>query len=72
MAVLVLIGQWLNIYLLVIPGTIGKTAQIGATEIGFVCLFLAGFLFVVFASLAKVPLLSKNDPLLEESFHYET
>ncbi|MFA9371127.1 MAG: hypothetical protein ACERIH_05415 [Labilibaculum antarcticum] len=72
MAVVVLLGQWLNIYLLVIPGTIGKTAQIGFTEIGFVCLYLGGFLFVVFASLAKAPLLSKNDPLLKESFHYET
>ncbi|MPQ45724.1 quinol:cytochrome C oxidoreductase [Marinifilum sp. N1E240] len=72
MAVIVLVGQWLNIYLLVIPGTIGKAAQIGIVEIGFVCLFLGGFLYVVFASLAKAPLLSKNDPLLEESFHYET
>ncbi len=72
MAVIVLIGQWLNIYLLVIPGTIGKTAQIGLTEIGFVCLYLGGFLFVVLSSLSKAPLLSKNDPLLEESFHYET
>ncbi|WP_461641621.1 hypothetical protein [Labilibaculum euxinus] len=72
MAVIVLIGQWLNIYLLVIPGTIGKSAQIGLTEIGFVCLYLVGFLFVVLSSLAKAPLLSKNDPLLEESFHYET
>ncbi len=72
MAVVVLIGQWLNIYLLVIPGTIGKSAQIGLTEIGFVCLYLVGFLFVVLSSLAKAPLLSKNDPLLEESFHYET
>ncbi len=71
-AVVVLIGQWLNIYLLVIPGTIGKSAQIGLTEIGFVCLYLVGFLFVVLSSLAKAPLLSKNDPLLEESFHYET
>jgi len=72
MAAIVLVGQWLNIYLLVIPGTIGKSASIGFVEIGFVCLYLGGFLFVVFSSLAKAPLLSKNDPLLEESFHYET
>jgi len=72
MAIVVLCGQWLNIYMLVIPGTIGKTAQIGLVEIGFVCLYLGGFLYVVFSSLAKAPLLSKNDPLLEESFHYET
>ena len=72
MAIVVLVGQWLNLYLMVIPGTIGKSAQIGLIEIGFVCLYLGGFLYVVFSSLAKAPLLSKNDPLLEESFHYET
>ncbi len=72
MAIVILIGQWLNIYMLVIPGTIGKTAQIGLTEIGFVSLYLGGFLFVVLSALTKAPLLSKNDPLLEESFHYET
>jgi hypothetical protein len=71
-AVIVLIGHWLNIYMLVIPGTIGKTAQIGIIEIGFIALYLGGFLYVVFTSLTKTPLLVKNDPLLEESFHYET
>lgn len=71
-AVIVLVGQWLNIYLLVIPGTIGKAARIGFLEIGFFCFYLSGFLYLVFSSLAKAPLLSKNDPLLEESFHYET
>lgn len=71
-AVVVLVGQWLNIYLLVIPGTIGKAARIGFLEIGFFCFYLSGFLYLVFSSLAKAPLLSKNDPLLEESFHYET
>ncbi|WP_421918091.1 hypothetical protein [Marinifilum sp.] len=71
-ATVVLIGHWLNVYMLVIPGTVGKTAQIGLIEIGFVALYLGGFLYVVFTSLAKTPLLVKNDPLLEESFHYET
>ena len=71
-AVIVLIGHWLNIYLLVIPGTIGKAAQIGLLEGGFFAIYLGGFLYVVFTALAKSPLLIKNDPLLEESFHYET
>lgn len=71
-AIIVLIGHWLNIYMLVIPGTIGNEAQIGLVEIGFAALYLGGFLYVVLASLTKTPLLVKNDPLLKESFHYET
>lgn len=71
-AIVVLIGQWLNIYLLVTPGVMGAKASIGIFEIGFIMLYLSLFLFVVFTALTKAPLLRKNDPLLEESFHYET
>ncbi|RZT97102.1 quinol:cytochrome c oxidoreductase quinone-binding subunit 2 [Ancylomarina subtilis] len=71
-ALVVLIGQWLNLYLMLSPGILGKTAQIGLLEIGGACLYLGSFLFVVFNSLSKKPLLCKNDPFLEESFHYET
>ncbi len=71
-ASVVLIGQWLNIYLMLSPGILGETAQIGFIEIGATCLYLGGFLWVIFSALSKKPLLCKNDPFLEESFHYET
>jgi len=71
-AFIVLIGQWLNIYLMLSPGIIGESARIGFIEIGSVCLYLGGFLFVVFNALTKKPLLCKNDPFLKESFHYES
>jgi len=71
-AFIVLIGQWLNIYLMLSPGILGESAQIGFIEIGCVFLYLGGFLYVVFNALTKKPLLCKNDPFLKESFHYET
>jgi hypothetical protein len=42
----------------------------GLPEIGMMLGFLGLFLFVVFSSLEKAPLLPKNDPYLEESLHH--
>jgi hypothetical protein len=33
-------------------------------------IFASGFLFVVLSSLARVRLVAKNDPLMEESLHH--
>ena len=71
-AFVVLIGQWLNIYLMLSPGILGESARIGFIEIGCVFLYLGGFLFVVFNALTKKTLLCKNDPFIKESFHYES
>jgi len=71
-AFVVLVGQWLNIYFMLSPGIIGESATVGFIEVGAACLYLGGFLFVVFNALTKKPLLCKNDPFLKESFHYET
>jgi len=71
-AFVVLVGQWLNIYFMLSPGIIGESATVGFIEVGSACLYLGGFLFVVFNALTKKPLLCKNDPFLKESFHYET
>jgi len=42
----------------------------GFLEIGVALIFLSLFLFVVLSNLAKVPLIAKNHPLLEESLHH--
>jgi len=39
----------------------------GFLEIGLTMIFLAGFLYVALANIAKVPLIAKNHPMLEES-----
>jgi hypothetical protein len=70
--VVLLIGHWMNIYLLVAPSTVGDHGAIGLLELGIFLLFAAGFLFVIFNALAKAPLMAKNHPMLDESLHYHT
>ena len=66
---IIFIGHWLDIYLLVTPGTVGNDWNFGLMEIGIFIGFLGLFLFTVFRSLAKAPLMVKNHPFLEESKH---
>jgi hypothetical protein len=70
--VVLLIGHWVDSYLLVAPSTVGENGAIGLLEVGTFMIFGAAFLFVIFNSMAKAPLLSKNHPMLDESLHYHT
>ena len=70
--IVILIGHWINSYLLVVPGTLNKHGHIGFTEIGMGLGFLGLFIFVVFNSLSKTPLETKNHPFLDESKHLHT
>lgn len=66
--VIIFIGHWLDVYLMVTPGSVGHL-EIGFMEIGMFLGFLGLFLFTVFNSLSKAPILVKNHPFLEESKH---
>jgi len=69
-AVIVLLGHWLDYYLMVTPGTMKFDGAIGFTEIGVTMIFISLFLYVILSNLAKAPLIAKNHPLLEESLHH--
>ncbi len=68
--VILIIGQWVDLYQQVIVGTYGKL-QIGIIEIGSYLGFLGVFAIVVAYSLSKAPLLQKNHPFLEESMKHQ-
>ena len=70
--IIILIGHWINSYLLVAPGTLGHHGHIGFTEIGMGLGYFGLFIYVVLNSLTKVPLEVKNHPFLEESKHLHT
>ena len=70
--IVILIGHWLNSYLLVTPGTLNKEGHIGFTEIGMGLGFFGLFIYVVFNALTKAPLETKNHPFLDESKHLHT
>ena len=69
---IVLTGQYINVYTLIMPATVGDQWFIGIAEIGGILFFLGLFIFVVFSALTKAPLLPKRNPFIEESkqFHY--
>lgn len=66
----ILIGHYLDFYVMIMPATVGDQWFIGVTEISSLLLFLGLFIFVVFNALSKAPLLAKGNPFIEESKHY--
>lgn len=69
--VIILFGHWVDVYLMVMAGSMGSKASIGFMEIGLLLLFVGLFLKVVLNNLSKAPLTVKNHPFLDESIHHE-
>ena len=68
----ILVGHYIDIYLLVMPSTIGPYWSFGVTEIASILFFTGLFIFVVGTALSKVDLRPKGDPFILESeqYHY--
>ena len=66
----VVFGHWLDVYLMVTPGTLGVNGGFGFLEIGLILVYLSMFLYVVFRALARAPLFGINHPMLKESLHH--
>ncbi|GAB3829862.1 quinol:cytochrome C oxidoreductase [Pontibacter rugosus] len=66
----ILIGHWLDFYLMMMPGTLRTGAGFGFIEIGTALAFLGVFLFTFAKGLSKASLVSVNHPFLEESVHH--
>ncbi|MDN6309102.1 MAG: hypothetical protein L0J48_03250 [Alkalibacterium sp.] len=69
--IIILVGHYLNFYVMISPGTVGASWFIGIPEISSILLIAGLFIFVVFNAIGKVNLLPKNNPFLKESkdFH---
>jgi len=68
--IIILVGHYINVYVMVMPATVGESWFIGVPEISAVLLFGGLFSFIVFNALTKAPLLVKGNPFLKESKHY--
>lgn len=69
--IVILIGHWLDVYIMVCAGSMGANAKIGFIEIGM-ALLLAGILIkVILTNLSKAPLTPVHHPFLDESVHHE-
>lgn len=67
---IILFGHWLDIFIMVMPGTVGGLWQVGLIQLGTLLGFGGLFIFVVFSSLAKRPLMIKRHPMFIESKHF--
>ena len=67
---IMLIGHWLDVYLMVMPGTVGEEAGFGIIEIGTTCFFAGLFLYTTFTALSKANVVPKNHPMMIESIHH--
>jgi len=67
---IVLVGHWFDFYNMITPGVMQRNGDLGLLEIGLGLIFLAAFLFVSLSALARVPLVAKNHPMMEESLHH--
>lgn len=70
--IVILFGHYLDIFVMIMPATVGDRWAIGIPEISSILLFAGLFLFIVFTALTKAPLLAKGNPFIKESeqFHY--
>jgi len=70
--IIILIGHWLNSYLLVTPGTLNTHGHIGFVQIGMGMGFAGLLIFIVLKALTKHPLEVVNHPFIDESKHLHT
>jgi hypothetical protein len=68
---IIVVGHWLDVYIMISGGSMGASASIGFVEIGMAAAFLGLFIRVVLTNLTKAPLTPVNHPFLDESIHHE-
>jgi hypothetical protein len=70
--IVILAGHYVDIFVMVMPGTLGTSWIIGIPELGAIFFFFGLFVYVIFSALTKAPLMVKNNPFTKESkqYHY--
>jgi hypothetical protein len=72
-AVAIIIGHWLDFYLLIYPGVMKSLGGIDLgfffLEVGFGLLFAGAFIYMYLTGLSKAPVVAENHPFLKESKH---
>jgi hypothetical protein len=67
---IIFVGHWLDVYMMVMPGTVHGNHHLGWMELGTALGFLGLMLFVIHSALAKRPLMVQQHPYLDESLHH--
>ena len=72
MAVLIIFGHWLDLYQMLMPGTLHGNAHMSCFEFGVPCLFVGIIMWGAGRYLSTHSLLAKNHPFLKESMIHHT
>ena len=64
-------GHWLDVWVMVMPGTVGPKATVSWLDLGMAVLFLGFFIRIILTNLTKAPLVAVNHPFLDESIHHD-
>ncbi len=70
-AVVVLAGRWLDLYLMILPTYVGPQPAFSAWELGLMLGALGLFVLIFFHAFRQAPVVPVRDPYLEESLHYQ-
>jgi len=68
--IIILFGHYVDFFNMIMPATVGEQWFIGVPEISSLMFFIGLFIFVVFTTLTKAPLVPKRNPFIEESKHF--
>ena len=68
---IILVGHWLDVYIMISAGSLGANAKLGFLEVGMALVLAGFFIYVVLNNLTKAPLTPVNHPFLDESIHHE-
>ncbi len=72
MAVLIIFGHWIDLYQMVMPGTLHEHAQMLPFEFGIAALFIGIIMWGVGRYISKYPMTAINHPFLKESMIHHT
>ena len=67
---IILVGHYIDVFVMIMPATVGDQWGFGITEISSILFFLGLFIYAVFTTISKAPLIAKGNPFLHESEHF--
>ncbi|SEB98911.1 hypothetical protein SAMN04489761_2179 [Tenacibaculum sp. MAR_2009_124] len=70
--VAILVGHYVDLFVMIMPGTVGGQWGFGIGEISAILFFIGLFIFATFSAVSKAAVLPKGNPFLHESetHHY--
>lgn len=71
-AVLIILGHWVDFYQMVMPGTVGEHFSLGWFEFGILALYAGLIMHFVGKGLASKPLMAVHHPFMKESIIHHT